>query len=297
MSYLLIFGEKSLAPPSRDMVEFDSMIDLRSINQAQFVAAKRFWAAAIGVKLIIFGLGAWAVFLVTPPTYLPQIVLLLAVLSEVLQLQSDGIKSQAEALLRTLDLCQSFGRQISEVDKRDIVINIPHTVRKQFTREWVPDSYFASTQVKGPRKAIENLLESAWYTRRQVGTMVVIYIFLIIGLLILSIAALIVALHEISDPRLIDQVVKIVTAWLLLIVSLSMLKIAWSYFKMYQRCQKTVIVCEYLLRGRVTEADALKQWYEYQLARSASPLLPQWLWRIMGSSLDDAWRRATGRTD
>lgn len=273
------------------------MIDLRLINQAQFVAAKRFWAAAIGVKLIVFTLGIGTVFIVAPPMYLPQIVLVLAILSEVLQLQSDEIKSQAEALLRTLDLCQSFGRQISEADKRDIVISIPRNARKQFSRDQVPDSYFASAQVERHRKAIENLLQSAWYTRRQAGTMAVVYILLILGLIVLSIAALLVALQGISNPTLIDQVVKIVTAWLLLIVSLSMLKTVWSYFKMYQRCQKTVLVCEYLLRGRVTQADAMKQWYEYQLARAASPLLPQWLWRIMEPSLNDAWRRASGRTD
>ncbi len=268
------------------------MIDLRSINQAQFVAAKRFWAAAVGVKLIIFGLGAWAVFLATPPTYLPQIVLILAVLSEVLQLRSDGIKSRAEALLRTLDLCQSFDRQISEADKRDIVVSVPRSLRKQFMGKHALDSYFDRTEVEGPQKAIEHLFESAWHTRRQAGMMAVIYILLIVGLLVLSIAALMVALREISDPNLIEQVVKVVTAWLLLAVSLSMLKNAWSYFKMYQRCQKTEIVCDYLLRGHVTEMDALKQWYEYQLARSGSPLLPQWLWRIMRPSLDDAWRRA-----
>ncbi len=272
------------------------MIDLRSINQAQFASAKRFWGAAISIKLVVFGLGVWAVFLPAPPIYLPQILLVLAVLSEGLQLQSDGIKSRAEALLRTLDLCYSFGRPISETDKRDIVINISRTVRKQFTGEQIPDSYFASTHIEGPRKAIENLLQSAWYTRRQAGTMALICIIVIVGLIVLSIVVLLVALREISNPTLIDQVVKIVTAWLLLIVSLSMLKLAWSYFKMYQRCQKTEIVCEYLLHSRVTEGDALKQWYEYQLARSASPLLPQWLWRIMGPSLDDAWRQASGRT-
>lgn len=273
------------------------MIDLRSINQAQFIVAKRYWAAAVITKLVMFGLGAWAVFLATPPIYLPQIVLVLAVLSEVLQLRSDGIKSRAEALLRTLDICRSFGRQISEADKRDIVVNIPRAFRKRFTGKHVPDSYFASAQVEGPQKAIENLLESAWYTRWQAGTMAVVYILLIIGLLTLSIAALLVALREIGNPQLKDQVVRVVTAWLLLIVSLSMLKSAWSYFKMYQRCQKTEIVCDHLLRSNITEADALKQWYEYEMVRSSSPLLPQWLWRTMRPSLDDAWRRTSGKTE
>ncbi len=273
------------------------MIDLRSINRAQFVTAKRFWAAAVSAKLAMFGWGAWVVFQATPPIYLPQALLVLAILSELLQLRSDAVKSQAEALLRTLDLCRSFGHPISEADRRDIVVNIPRYLRKQFVGKDASDSYFTSTETEGPRKAIENLRESAWYTKRQSGTMAILYTALITGLFVLSVAALVVALYEIRNPQLIDQVVKLVTSWLLLIVSLSMLKSAFSYFKMYQRCQKTVISCEYLLRNDVSEADALKQWYEYQLARSGSPMLPEWLWRIMNKSLEDAWRRASERTE
>jgi hypothetical protein len=271
------------------------MIDLRSINRAQFVAAKRYWAAAIIVKLVIFGLGAWTIFLTTPSPYLPEFLLVLAILSEILQLRSDGVKSQAESLLRTLDICKSFGREISEADKRDIVANVPRTFRKRFTGNQAPDLYFASAQAEGPKKAIENLIESAWYTRHQASTMTVVYLLLIAGLLTLSIGALLVALREIGNPQLRDQVIRVVTAWLLLIVSLSMLKSAWSYFKMYQRCQKTELVCAHLLLTPATEADALKQWYEYQLARASSPLLPDWLWYLMGRSLDDAWQRASGR--
>lgn len=273
------------------------MIDLRSINRSQFLIAKRYWAAAVGVKLAIFGLGIWTVFLATSPTYLPQVILALAILSEILQLRSDVIKGQAEALLRTLDLCQSFDRQFSEADKRDIVASIPRKLRKQYATAQMADLYFASHQVEVPRSAIENLLESAWYTRRQAATMAVLYFLLIVGLVVLSIVALIVAIREIGDPQIIDQIVRVVTAWLLLIVSLSMLRSAWSYFKVYQSSQKTEIACNYLLRGEITEADALKQWYEYQLARATSPLLPEWLWRMMEPSLVEAWQQASEKPD
>ena len=269
------------------------MIDLRSINQAQFLAAKRYWSASIIVKLFIFGIGVWAVFLPSRPTYLPQILLILAILSEVLQLRSDGFKGRAESLLRTLDICRSFGRPVSESDKRDIVVNLPRASRKRFAGKQVHDFYFTSAQAEGPQKAVENLLESAWYTRHQAATMAVVYTILISVLLGVSIFTLVIALREITSPQLREQVVKVVTAWLLLLVSLSMLKSAWSYYKMYQRCQRTELICGHLLLSQIMEADALKQWYEYQLARAASPLLPNWLWLVMSSSLNDAWKRAS----
>ena len=271
------------------------MIDFRVINQAQFVSAKRLWGAAIGAKLLIFSLGVWAVFIGPPVTYLPQIILALLVLSEILQLRSDDKKSRAEGLLRTLDVCSLFSHEISIADKRDIVCNVPRNLRKRFEGKNMQDLYFSNSHQEGPQRAVENLLESAWYTRHQAGLMVGLYISLIIGLLALSILTLIFALREIDSNELKDQVVKVVTACLLLIVSLNMFKAAWSYFKMYQRCQKTENICEHLLRDDVTMADAQKQWYEYQLTRATSPLLPQWLWKIRGSSLDDAWHRACGK--
>jgi succinate dehydrogenase hydrophobic anchor subunit len=272
------------------------MLDLRTLNQAQFLSAKRFWSAAIVTKITIFGLGIWAIFLASPPAYLPQILLFLAVVSELLQIHSDEVKSQAEALLRTLDICRSFGRQISEADKRDIVANVPRAIRKRFAGKQLPDLYFASTQSEGPKRAVENLIESAWYTRRQTGAIAALYLFMIIGLLTLSIIALIITIRETNNLQFEEQIIRVVTAWLLLIVSLNMLKSVWSYFKMYQRCQKTELICNHLLLSQVTEADALKQWYEYQMARASSPLLPNWLWRLMGPSLDDAWQRTSGKS-
>lgn len=267
------------------------MIDLRAINRDQFKSAKSFWGTALAIKLAAFGVGVYAVFSESTPNYLPQVLLALAIISELCQLRSDETKSQAESLLRTLDICQSFGRKISEADKRDIVLAAPRSRRKSIEQAAV-DEYFHSDDVPGPRRAILNLIESAWYTRHLAWKMMLIYLGLISLLLVVSVSALMAAARSIADATLRDQVTRAVTAWLLLIVSISMLKNAWAYFKMYQRCQRTELACGHLAMGETSEADAVKQWYEYQLARSGSPLLPEWLWRVSRSSLDEAWRLA-----
>lgn len=265
------------------------MIDLRAINREQFSTAKFYWGAALALKLVIFAIGAWAIFSNSPSSYLPQSLLVLAIASELCQLKSDGVKSRAESLLRTLDICRSFDRAISEADKRDIVLAVPKARRKT-VEAGMSDHYFDTTEAPGPRGAVQNLIESAWYTRHLAAVMTGAYAGVITLLVAVAISALVWAARSIADPVLRDEVVRAVTAWMLLIVSLSMIKSVWAYIKMYQRCQRTELVCCHLLQGDVSEADALKQWYEYQIARASSPLLPDWLWKTRKSSLDEAWR-------
>ena len=183
-------------------------------------------------------------------------------------------------------------RTISKAEMRDIVSAVPRATRARFTTEEVSDDYFASTAPLGPRKAVEHLQESAWYTKKQTGVLAAIYTVVIVVLLGLSVIALIVSMRELSAPEAQEDVVRIVTAGLMLIVTLDMIRGAWAYFDLHRRAGKTEEACEHLLTGKITEEDALREWCEYHVARSSAPLLPGWLWRTMGPSLVDAWRRA-----
>lgn len=276
-------------------------MDLRAVNNAQFLDAKRFWAAAMFGKLVVFAMGLLGVFAANPTVYLPQLVLVVAVASELLQLRSDGLKARAESLLRKLDLCQSFGQRVSDNDLRDIVYTVPHRIRRRFRSSEGPDTYFASASDPGPGRAIENLHESAWYNGRQAGVMAAIYGSVMALLVVTSIGVLILAMREIEVGAQQERLIRVVTAWLMLVISLNMLKAAWSYFRMHQRCERTVEATLRLSRTTVSDADALRQWHEYQVARSSCPLMPKWLWKMMEASLNDAWASAArlrqGRED
>jgi hypothetical protein len=267
-------------------------MDLRAVNSAQFIDANRFWAAAAACKLLVFGIGLYGVLAESPMIYLPQLVLVAAVASEFLQLRSDGLKSRAESLLRKLDLCRSFGQEVSEADMRDLVYTVPRRIRHRFRDSHGPDTYFSSRSDVGSARAIENLHESAWYNGRQAAVMAGIYAFLIAVLVVISLAVLILAMREAEAGAQQERLVRVVTAWLMLVVSLNMLNAAWSYFRMYQRCDRTVEATLRLKGTSVSDEDALRQWHEYQVARSSCPLMPQWLWKCMEKSLNDAWDSA-----
>lgn len=265
------------------------MIDFRALNKAQFQSAKRYWALATILKVSIFATGLLGVFSDAILKSVPLIILGLAISSELVQVWSDEIKSRGEALLRILDMCDSFGRQISESDKRDIIAATSRSSRKRHSSTKPDDGYFGSLSDVGPRRAIQNLSESAWYSGQLSRLMAFVYLSGIVILFVTSIVALFVALKVELPATSGDQLVKVVTGWLMLLVSLNMSKYIFAYTKMYLRCEKTRAACMRLDVAEVSDSDAMRQWQEYHISRNAAPLIPQWLWRLNSDSLNEAW--------
>jgi hypothetical protein len=269
------------------------MLDLRSINQNRFSRAKRLWTYANLLRLAAFIVGACAVFPSNPPLYLPPILFVIAVAAELFQWRSDVIKSRSESLLRKLDRCRSFGVAISSADKRDIVADLPKSLRKRFSDSDVPDEFFTSSAPAGVQRAIDNMVESAWYTKRQADMMVRVCIVLTLIVVGFAFTSLLITSYEVQNVTTRANIARVVTAWLLLIFSLGMFKHGWAYYKLAENSERTCTAGEHLLRGEVTEADAMKHWYEYQISRASSPLLPEWLWKLKQDDLNDAWKRAS----
>lgn len=270
------------------------MLDLRAINANRFALAKRLWTFSIVFKVLIFIVGGYSVFDARISRYMPFILIVMAMASEFLQWYSDTIKSRSESLLRNLDLCLSFDWSISATDNREIVSFVPKKLRNQFDITKPVESYFASKEYPSPRKAMENLLESSWYTRKQAGIMTTICLIVCLVAVLLSIGVLMIASQDLNSLSTREGINKVVTSWLLLLFSLGLFRYGWGYFKLHQRCIRTEASSQHLLSSEsIAESDAIKQWYEYQIVRSSSPLLPQWLWSVYEKSLNDAWARET----
>jgi len=74
-----------------------------------------------------------------------------------------------------------------------------------------------------------------------------------------------------------------------------MFRHAWNYHKLAERSERSYTIASHLMREEITEADAIKQWYEYQIGRASSPLLPEWLWKLRKTDLNDAWQHTSAR--
>lgn len=262
---------------------------IRAINRAQFGAAKRFWAASFLLKVALFGVGLWSAL---GPGWsgAPLVMLAMALTAEALQLRSDVVRARAEAVLRLLDRCQSFGEPIPAAEVRELHMEAPRARGELAARYQLADEYFSAGTAPGPAKAVANLLESAWYTRHQASRMALLYYGVVAVLVALSVFALLAVIRFEASTDAREWAVKLVTSTLALLVSLSLVKSGIAYSRLATRCERTEQACERLLAGTPTDAEALRQWSEYQLGRATAPLIPDWLWSAMRLRLDEAWR-------
>jgi len=269
----------------------DSGSDLRSLNQARFHAAKKYWLYAISTKCVGFIFGGVTLFWLNSWSYSYWMMLGIMLTAEVLQLASDYVKAQSEKLLRKLDMCLSFNIELSPADARDIAAASPRSERKKSKKEGVLDTYFTSRSSVGPVRAIENLLESAWYTERQCQW-IIYALYIIIGVFVaLSFIALIIISNEGGDASTRHDVSRVLTSWLLLLFSLGLIRNLVGYQNFRNQCLQTIRTAEFMQSNSVLDIEAIKQWHEYQIGRSNSPLLPNWVWNLMKDNLSEDWSR------
>ncbi len=268
------------------------MYNYRQVNKKQFSKAKRFFGLALTVKILIFVIGIYGLSNPSLQNYLPLMILLLSLTSETFSIISDKYKSQGEKLLRALDLRLSFGSTIPKTVELELNEQIAKKRRKEFTAE--EDTYFLSTSIEGPKKALENLRESSWYSKKQSTIMLIFYSLLTISLIIVSLTSVIIASKEILNHQIRNQTTNTATSFLMLLISLRMITGGYSYFRMRATCEKFFNTTESLLKHEIDEEETKTLWNEYHLYRASFPLLPEWLWRIKGDSWERAWNKTYG---
>src|SRR5690606_10204978 len=94
----------------------------------------------------------------------------LALVAAWVRRQSARFADSAHDILRRLDLQDSLGRQIDPRTAADLIDDVPRLVQRLATSRDV-QPYFGSSEQPGVRRLLENLRESAWWTKRLAGDM------------------------------------------------------------------------------------------------------------------------------
>jgi hypothetical protein len=217
------------------------------------------------------------------------IIFLLYVLSELSSWRSDAFKRSAEAVLRKLDFRDSFGWEITHEEMSDLVVDCPSRLRRRVPPP-TDDNYFASKQTVGVVKGLENLQESAWWTKHLVKRMGHLTLFLTIAVTLLSLLVLLVSIHALrGNEEALATVGRVVTSALMLILSLGLVRLTLAYYQFGKKADLIEREAGRLLKAGADELEAVKLWHDYQVSRATAPLIPSSLWRWMNKDLNEAW--------
>lgn len=262
--------------------------------------SKYWWGIAMCTRLAAFVVGIAGVFLQSFSTAAPFILAILTVAAELCLLRSERLRGIAQRLNRALELEDGLGWDVSKVEFTDILARGPSSA-EELRAPKDQEPYFASTKTPGAERLVDNLAESSWWSKHLAESMralclitMVVVTGTVIALLIISIQAL--QPTNVEGVQRAQEVSRVVTAALLMIFSLGLLKLALAYHSFAQKAATTDTSAQ-AQSGKAMETSAIKLLHEYQLARASAPPLPGWIWKLRRKSLNRLWEYRTKPND
>jgi len=266
-------------------------ISLRALDRIFRETAESWWFFSLLFKASIFLAGALLIFLPASSQVIPFIVVALTLMAEFASWQYNGARDSWESLHRKLDLSESLSWKISNAEISDLLIQSSKR-QKEKALQLNLEPYFASSQVLGAKRTVENIQESAWWAKHLAKRAGSIYFGAIIFLLIGSLSVLIISIETIKDFDVLSNMGRAVTSAVMLVFSLDIARIANAYKKYSGKAASIESETIRLLKNpNIMTVDAIKIVQEYHLAHAEAPMVPQWLWKLMRKDLDVTWQK------
>ena len=144
----------------------------------------------------------------------------------------------------------------------------------------------------GPRRALQNVSESAWWTKHLSEKMGHICLTVLILGMLAAVVVLVIALRTVAGPDARASVAKIVTAWLMLLLSIGVIRMSLGYYGLARSAGGSEQAATRLLEsGHAELIDAVKIMNEYHVARAIGPIIPTWIWKLWRNELNATWAR------
>lgn len=265
------------------------LADLVSI----FFAKAKFWLAAL--ILLQVALYAFSVVSVFSPSIAillsyPFIAFPLTLLVVGISARVSKCKGTAEFLKRHHEYLEGFGKKPAPsliADLRDEAGSSLDESKLKLLREGIT---FLSEEPLGPRRVLENLAESAWFTKRLANTCSYILGTLFVVALCGGIAMLLYSGLSPEQSLVRAAFTRSVAATFTFLLSVGVLRSWIAFASLSNRAghihDKAIRLLEAASPDPL-EAQGLLA--EYQVHRASAPLIPTWLWKVRRQKLNAIW--------
>ncbi len=269
----------------------ENKIPLRALDKVLRETTESWWFLSLLFKLGIFIAGTLLVFIPNFSQSIPFVVIFITLAAEFASWRYASARDNWEVLHRKLFFFESLGWEISKAEISDLLTQISKSEKKKATNINPDESFFASPQKTGSKRAVENIQESAWWTKHISKRAGNIYLGVVIILLIGSFVVLSISIETVKDYDVLTNMGRAVTSAVMLIFSLDLVRIARSYQKYSEQSASVEASAKRLLKSpKIETIEAIKLIQEYHLAHAEAPMNPQWLWKIMRDDLNIIWR-------
>jgi hypothetical protein len=265
------------------------------VNRA-YDRAKRWAGANLVLQAGLFLAGVAAIFWPFLTLSYPPLAVLTALAGAEVARRATNFKELAEEAKRLHELVSGFGNKPTGCQLADL----NHSLRNELSPEQAAllkqGITYASSEPCGPRRALENLCESAWFTKHLANHCAVWVGWTFISSLVVAISLLLWLACSHAGTGSAELGAQCIAATFTFLISVGMV-VSWvEYLKLAQKAKEVDAEADRLLASANPSAFEVHcSLTEYQVARASAPLIPTWIWKLYRDSLNNDWKLRTAK--
>ena len=272
------------------------LLKLHQIVAKTFRKAKRWYAGYLFCQLVVLTLAVVSIFAQVNPNLSALIAFLGVLATECVRWRSDFWKSEGESAKRKWEVADGFGVVVGASYIADWLAAKPNGFLDDVAAVEIQGSEFDSARPIGALRAVENTLESAWWSKHLAQRMVLYLSLLLFVVIAISLIALVFSIAGLKSAdvqqsgAIVQNVGGILCAVLVFVFSINVVRLLADFLAFAAGTKDILGRCMVLVKSpNVTERDAFAVMHDYQTARNSAPLLPTFVWKIHGKHLREQW--------
>jgi hypothetical protein len=188
------------------------------------------WAGAVlALQVVLFLAGVVAVFAPKVTLSYPWIALPLALVVAWISSQASKFKGMAETAKRQHELLAGFGIAPSGGQLADLRVNLPKGLPEETDKFLRQGITYSSGKPPGPVRVLENLSESAWFTKHLAEWCCILLRAVFVISLVVAVSLLLISATTLAGTPVGLGAAKCVAATLLFLISIGTLRSWMAY--------------------------------------------------------------------
>lgn len=269
---------------------------LRKINAKTFGKAKNWYFGFVISQFAVLAFAVTSIFTDINPKLNAAIVFLGVLITELVRWRSDSWKSQGESAKRKWEMANGFGVSVDGKDIADWLASKPRGLLSDVRADEIRGLDFDSGQPQGPRRAVENTEESAWWSKHQSRRIVVYLSLILVVVVVAAFVALAFTIGALKAANVtqsgspVQTVAGIICSVLMFVFSINLVRLLVDFWSFASEAEDILRRCAALLKSpNISQGEALAVMHDYQTARNSTPLLPTFIWKFHGKHLREQW--------
>lgn len=270
-------------------------LNVQLLMKIQGDRSKKWWNVSIALQVGIIFLSAYSTMTQNLTTLTALFLIpILSVLAPLMRWRADYLKGDYQSLLRKFEFFDGLGWAITPRERSEWLLTLTEKQRLKVTAsDRMPQHYFASKKQPSVTRLLENLEETSWWSKHLgkfscivIGSFTVLVIIGSFTILLISVQA------AISQTTLIN-IVKVIVSVLAALFSIGFVRLTiefWIFSQSSAKFEETT--CRLLDSSTdINQEEATKLLHEYQITRSAAPMIPTWAWKWNEEKLNAIWEQ------